>query len=276
MTDKDERFPWAFLAIAFGFNWLILLPGVLAGRGLFKLPLPVYALVAVGQFGPSLAAFILAFHSGGRAAAGQLFRRALQWRIAWRWWLVIIVVPPALGACAVALHRLSGAAAPASPLLAQPLAILPYAVFTLLLSGPVPEEFGWRGHLLPRLQSRWGALGASLVVGVIWAVWHLPAWFMPDVYQSYLPFGLFVLWAVAFSVLMTWVYNSTGGNLLAALLFHTMANVSNAVFPPVVSAPGGDQRAFLYLTLLYIVEAALVLLIAGAGLTQRQAPAKST
>lgn len=262
--NTKPKFPWAFLLITFSFTWLILLPGILSSRGVFALPMPLYALVAVAQFGPSLTAFILIFHKEGRADAKRLLQRAFNFRIPLRWLALIFLVPLAMNGTALLFHRLAGGSLPEMPYLAQPAAILPAFIFTLLMMGPVPEEFGWRGYLLDRLQSKWGALTASLVLGAIWWLWHLPAAFMEGVAQSYFPQAAYLVWCMAVSVLFTWMYNHTNGNLLAALLFHTMLNLANAIFPPLDLRPGGDQTAFICLTVMYATAAGIVTAIYGA------------
>jgi membrane protease YdiL (CAAX protease family) len=230
----------------------------------------MYALVAVAQFGPSLAGFVLTYHSDGRAGVVQLLRRAFNFHVPWKWLVAIFLIPPALAGTALAIHVLTGGRAPELQLLSQPVAILPSFFFILLLQGPVPEEFGWRGYLLDRLQSRWSALVASLVLGFFWWLWHLPAYFMQGVAQAYLPQGAYLTWVLAFSILMTWIYNNTGGNLLAALLFHTMANLANALFPTFELAPAGNQQAYYYLAILTVIAAALVVMIWGPQHLKRQ------
>lgn len=270
IEQKNVKFPWPFLLITFGFTWLILLPGVLASLGLFELQLPIYALVAVAQFGPSLTAFFLAYRSDGKAGAIQLLKRAFDFHISWKWLAAIFLIPPLLAGFALAIHILFGGRLPELQLLSQPVAILPTFFFILLLQGPVPEEFGWRGYLLDRLQSRWNALAASLVLGFFWWLWHLPANFMQGVAQASLPQGAYLIWILAFSVLMTWVYNNTGGNLLAALLFHTMANLSNALFPTFELTSGGSQRAYYILAALTVITATIVVLLWGPQKLKRQ------
>ena len=142
----------AFFGLAYGFTWLICLPGVLAGQGLIALPVPTVALIAVAQFGPTLAAFLLAVRAEGRAGAKRLLGRALDWRIPARWLVTTLLLPPALAGLALAVGLAGGAPRPTLPLLAQPLAILPSFLFIFFLQGPVPEEFGWRGYALDRLQ----------------------------------------------------------------------------------------------------------------------------
>jgi membrane protease YdiL (CAAX protease family) len=270
IEHKNVKFPWAFLLITFGFTWLVLLPGVLASLGLFELRLPMYALVALAQFGPSLTAFLLTFRNDGKAGAIQLLKRALNFHIPWIWLVTIFLIPPLLAGLALVIHVLLGGHLPPLQLLAQPAAILPSFIFILLLQGPVPEEFGWRGYLLDRLQSRWNALIASLILGFFWWLWHLPANFMEGVAQAYLPQIPYLIWILAFSVLMTWIYNNTDGNLLAALLFHTMANLSNALFPTFELTSGGSQPAYYYLAALTVITATLVVAVWGPQQLRRQ------
>lgn len=264
-TQTQTGFPWAFVAITYGFTWLILLPAVLSTFGALQLPFPILALVAIAQFGPSVAAFLLTFRAEGTRGALNLLKRAFDWRIPLRWLAAIFLLPLGVGAAALYLNLLSGGTLPTLALLSQPAAIVPTFLFILLLQGPVPEEFGWRGYMLDRVQSKYSALTASLVVGATWAVWHLPLF-----YIGYLPFPFWAYFiaVVALSVLFTWIYNNTGGKLLAALLFHAMFNLSIALFPP-MEASGGETRGFLLLTLLYVLVAALVVALWGAQTLMR-------
>ena len=125
IEQKNVKFPWTFLLITFGFTWLILLPGVLASFGLFELQLPMYALVAVAQFGPSLTAFFLTYRSDGKAGTIQLLKRAFNFHIPWKWLAAIFLIPPLLTGMALAIHVLFGGRLPELQLLSQPAAILP-------------------------------------------------------------------------------------------------------------------------------------------------------
>jgi membrane protease YdiL (CAAX protease family) len=265
--------PWAFFALALGFAWLVCLPGVLAARGLPTVPVPSVVLVAVAQCGASLAAFVLVARAEGRPGVRRLAARALDVRIPPAWLAAIGLLPLAANAAALALVGAAGGRVPDLPLLRQPWLVGPSFVFVFFLAGPVPEEFGWRGYALDRLQARWSALGASLVLGLFWGVYHLPAFFMAGTYHAALPLGPFLAQVLALAVLTTWVYNGTGRNLLAAMLFHTTANLANLVLPVFAAAPGADQRGVGYQTLLYVALAALVAVLWGPRRLSRPAPA---
>jgi len=125
--------------------------------------------------------------------------------------------------------------------------VLPVAFgFVFLLGGPVQEEFGWRGYLLDPLQKRLSALGGGVAVGLVWALWHVPLFFIPSetIYFEN-PFLGFAVSITLLSVLMTWVYNNTKASLLPALLFHTSFNWSQGMFPILDSDPASPTLVAL-------------------------------
>ena len=93
IRNSENRFPWAYIAISFGFTWLVLLPAVLAASGLLEMPFPSVLLAAIAQFGPSLAAFILVYRANGKSGLIRLLRRAVDFRIPFRWLFAIFLVP---------------------------------------------------------------------------------------------------------------------------------------------------------------------------------------
>ena len=126
------------------------------------------------------------------------------------------------------------------------------------------EEVGWRGYLLPRLQDRIGALTASIVIGVVWAAWHAPLFWLETTSQASFSPIWFTLHAVALSVLMTWMYNGTGGSLLLAVLFH---GVVNGWYDLVVGGVAPEAAAG------FLAPAAVLLTLVAAWLVLRHGPA---
>lgn len=188
--------------------------------------------------GPSLAGFVMAGVTEGRAGTVRLFRRVLLWRIAIRWYAVALLVLPAIWLVSVALTPGSMAAfrMPSAAVLFTYLGAFAFA----FLSSFFVEEFGWRGFALPRLQLRHGPLIGTLILGPIWALWHLPAWaFFPSATgagTSFLSFsfaGTFLTFAsetVAFAILITWLFNHARGSVLLAILIHATANATGGSF----------------------------------------------
>jgi len=261
-------FPWAYTLLAYGFSWLVWSPAVLATAGLIAVPLPLDVLTAVslmlGAFGPLFAALSVTERAEGRAGVRRLLRSGLQWRIGLPALALIVGLPLAASAAARALDTLTGGTPPPFAL-ETPWALIPTFVFILLLGGPLQEEFGWRGYALPRLQARWGALGATLILGVVWALWHLPFWFMAGSGMAGTPLPVYVLYTLGLTGVMTWLHSRTGGSVFAAILMHTMANFVSNVFPT-HGAQAHDSRAYLFLALIYLATAALLL-----GSTARRA-----
>jgi membrane protease YdiL (CAAX protease family) len=191
----------------------------------------------------------------------HLLKRALDFHFSILWLAVVLLLPLIVGAAAIGLYILSTGHGPALGMLSQPIMILPAFLMIFFLQGPVPEEFGWRGYLLDRFQARWSPLVASLLMGIIWAVWHLPSWFMDGTYQSFAPFWAFTIFDVAVTVLFTWIYNHTRGNLFLALLFHTMINLANSLFLSAGEVGNSNSLAFLFMTALYALTAIVVVVV---------------
>jgi membrane protease YdiL (CAAX protease family) len=156
-----------------------------------------------------------------------------------RWFLVILLIPVGVtGVAAVGASLLGGSEVvwgeAVRELRSNPLAILPTLFFATL--PPILEEFGWRGYALDRLQMNQSALGASLLLGVVWAVWHLPSFFLTGSFRREFVgfatsgFWLFMIGIVALSVIFTWVYNHTSRSILGIIFLHGWVNfVSDTV-----------------------------------------------
>jgi membrane protease YdiL (CAAX protease family) len=195
-------------------------------------------------------------------------------RIPVGWYVVIFLFVPILFATAVLLDVASGGSdtlaqirKSLTPFLSAPLMIIPF-VLLILINGPVPEELGWRGYVLDQLQGRWSALVSSIILGVIWTVWHLPLFFIKDMKHDVgirsLWFWLFVLQTIPVTVVFTWIFNNTLRSTLGAILFHFMANLTAEI-------ANKTDRTNLYSTLLWILAAIAVVSFCGADtLTRRE------
>ncbi|WP_336359939.1 type II CAAX endopeptidase family protein [Haladaptatus sp. ZSTT2] len=241
----------AFLVLTFGFSWGMWVPQALVAEGVLE---SVPTLPSIGAFGPTLAAFVLVTYANGVGGARHLARRAVQLDFPKRWLIPTLVLAPAIVLLSLGVAVVTETV-PSFPW-AGSLLILPIAfVVILLLGGPVQEEFGWRGYLLGPLQARFSALGGGIAVGLIWALWHVPLFYIPSetiYYQS--SFVGFTVSVTLLSVLMTWVYNNTNASLLPALLFHTTWNWSQGMFPILES----DPASLTMVVLLVVTTGAIV------------------
>jgi membrane protease YdiL (CAAX protease family) len=232
-----------FLVIAFGWSWLLWLPSVIISvtdsQSLMywmydvemSLGLGLIAIVGIfATFGPLVAAFTVTGLTEGREGMRRFWRRFWDVRLAGVWLLVSFLLPILL----IALPRIIVVPLGYPLQLAwasQPLVLVGWFLNNLTRSGGISEEFGWRGYALPRLQARWNALVSSIILGVIWTVWHLPLWFVAGSSQQGSSFWLFLANLVLLSVLYTWLSNNARGSILVAVVFHAMLNTVSQMFP---------------------------------------------
>jgi membrane protease YdiL (CAAX protease family) len=237
------RHPLAFyFIIAYAGTWLIWLPLTRSedGSGLlpFSSPLLATTFSFAAFLGPFLSAFVMTGSTEGRAGIGRLLRRFVLWRVGLGWYLFVLVGVPLIFALATVL--LPGA--PASFQGLAPLALLPLLglfVYIFFLGGPLGEEPGWRGFALPRLQRLHGPLVGSLILGPLWALWHLPLFFVPawDTPPTILNIVLYVVAATAVTIVFTWVFNNTKSSLLITILLHAAINTSFATLVVLFPTP---------------------------------------
>ena len=193
---------------------------------------PGRALVLLGTFGPGIVALALTRRREGAAGVRALLARIPPhgaplslYAFAVGWFAVLKLA-------AAALHRLATGAWPDFG--DVPWIVIPFAI---ALSTPVQagEEIGWRGYALPRLAARLGLASASLVLGAIWAIWHLPLFFVRDTDSFGRSFPLYFLDVVSISVVIAWLWERSGRRLLLPMLLH--AAINNTVVVPTRSSP---------------------------------------
>lgn len=241
-----------FFVFTFALTWLLWLPMLLADQHLIN-SVPGGLLLALGTAVPSLVVLGLAARTGGVAT---LMRGLTRWRLPARWYAAALLIPAVLMLTAMGLGVLLGATSPAFPAPGRWPLVAVNLLAVLLIGGPLGEELGWRGYALPRLERHFGFTVAAVLLGLIWAAWHLPLFLLPGTPQSQLPLGWFVLQTVAFSVVLAWVYGRTGSLLLVVL----MHGAVNKLAGPLRVFPGanGSLRPYVLTTLL-TVGAALLL-----------------
>lgn len=257
----------SFFVIAFALAWVIEVPLALSANGVLpKLPEPIAGLViAAATFAPAASAFIMTGLIDGKPGVARLLRRLVLWRVGIQWYLYVLVGVPVivlLGALVV-----PGVAASFQPLIGPMLAAYPLAfLMTFLLGGPLGEEPGWRGFALPHLQGRFGPLLGSVILGLMWALWHFPlfwsgVWTAPTLANMV----MFTVMITGLTIIMTWVFNHAKTSVLLTMLMHasfnTFANKGiGALFPaPILNDYG------LLPVLVGFTVTALVLIIVTRG-----------
>jgi hypothetical protein len=221
----------AFYLLAFLLSWLVWGAQIAQQHGLLAFHVPQ----KLAFFGVTTAAFVVASISGGRAGVLDLLRRMVRWRVPVRVYALAILVPALIAIVATGVHDLLGGAlvlGSAAPLGASVLYLVTNTPFMVLT-----EEVGWRGFALPRLQNGRNALAASVVVGALWGLWHLPLFFIADAPQASYPLVAFLLAATAQGVIMTWIVNRARGSVLVAGLAHAATDAALLYSATVSSAP---------------------------------------
>ena len=227
-------------------------------RALFFLP---------GTFAPAIVGILLTSRSGGATAVRALLGRLFRWRIGVRWYVFAISYVAFVKLVAAMVHRLIAGDWP--PFGQAPLYLLLVAA---IFSTPFQagEEIGWRGYALPRLSLRMGLASASLVLGIIWAVWHLPLFFIADTTTSGQSFPVYLLSVTGLSVAFAWLYWRTGGSLLLVMLLHAAANntkdivLSGLSVPTAVFSFDASLVAWLTVVFLWVAAADFLLRMGGA------------
>ena len=207
------------LTVFFVLTYLIMILTVVL-RLIFGLPFLLYWFFSI--WNPTISAILIYWLIGGWKEVKSLLKGFLIWRVGFKWYLAgfLLMIVPLTFAC---IYLLLGGTAPgAVPGLTLPMFL--FYLLSTLLSGPLSEETGWRGSALPILESKYNALNSSLILGLIWACWHIPLHFV----ESRLPFYIFIFLNLVISILITWAYNNTKGSLIISVIFHFCFNFNGA------------------------------------------------
>jgi uncharacterized protein len=237
-----------FFVLAYALSWW---PWILYALDLSPQP--------IAGFGPFLAAIVVLAITRGKTGVVALLRRMVRWRVAPVWYAVALLLPLAITVIAAMLNVLLGAQGASSADLGGWPSLIPTFLLLLLVPGlgGAWEEPGWRGYALPRLQTGRSALVASLMLGVLWALWHLPLMVVGEVNWSDL------VLVIAVSVVFAWVFNNASGSVLIVMLMHAMNNtISGNFFGPMFSGADSVRQSWL-LAALWCAVAIVVVIVAG-------------
>jgi len=266
-TTTARAFPLMYFVLALALTWVLWWLAVLDARGVISVPIPAQPL---GAFGPLVAAVIVTALESGRAGLRSLLGRILQWRVAPIWYGVALLGPPLLYLVAMALEVvLLGGQPPSLGALIGVVPVLVIITVYMVIFVALGEEVGWRGYALPALQARYGALVSSVILGSLWALWHLPLFFNPDLHYSDLPFVVQLALQIPLAILFTWVFNSTGGSVLMAILMHAVLNASTRLWSampeysvePPTAAEAAAQTVHINVMFAMVVGVAAVVVV---------------
>ena len=243
VSDKPKpsslvsKYPLAiFFLLVFGLTWPFMIVDGLGSHEIlpFRLPMPLMLLMG---YMPTLAAVIVTGMTKGKAGILELFKKLLIAKVGLRWIVFAIFGYALVCAGAIGLANLSGESSvsllsESFPQFSSPVEmVISIVVMFIVLSLVNGEELAWRGFALPRLQSKYNALISSLILGVFWALFHLPLFFtLTGSSQADANFLWFLLSTVCLSIIFTWMFNHTRGSVLLAYILHGATNTWTRVF----------------------------------------------
>jgi membrane protease YdiL (CAAX protease family) len=234
MEFKEEKKNLVlYFIFSYIISWILWLPSFLVSLNIIPSS-PVQILGNFAIFGPFIAAFVLTCANGKDGEVKRLFLSG--WNIKFnKIWIIALFLPIIIGGLSLAIVSII------EPMnrfqYAPPITMwIPNFFIYYFIGGPFTEEYGWRGYALDRLQARFNALFSSLILGLIWGVWHFPLFFIIGSAQSNIPIYEFLIIQITTSVFYTWILNNNRDktnniNVFLAIMFHAMANFSSMIFP---------------------------------------------
>jgi membrane protease YdiL (CAAX protease family) len=259
-TNKRVGLLLKFFSLTYAVSWTFFIAAVILSRATAPAD-PAFAmapglLVFAGTIAPALVALAIAARAGGISMAKAPLHGLFQWRVSARWYLFAVGYMPAIKLIVALAHRMMTGSWPRLDAQSPGVIMAAIVVSTPFQSG---EEIGWRGYALPHLVERIGFVGGSVLLGLIWACWHLPLFFLSvpgnDEYGQSFP--IWALGVTALSVAIAWLYLRTGGSLLLTMLMHSTVNNIPHFVPS--SAANGSMTAWLTTLFLWIAAAYFLL-----------------
>lgn len=250
----------AFFLLTFVIAWMIWLPiGYLA---------PEYFMLAIipGAWAPTIVSVLLIWLTDGKSGVRQFLSRVIRWRVSFQWYLVVLfgIAVIAFAAQGLNIWLFDGepiklnlpAGVPEDGLLIA----LPIIFFVnIFFGGPLAEDIGWRGYALPKLREKMSAFTASLLIGIVWVLWHLPFFWIPEgkIAVGGIPLLWFALLTTAWSVLFAWVYVNTE-SILMPVLFHAAVNTTLGTLGVLGQANGSLTPVILNTVLTWLLVGVIV------------------
>lgn len=255
-----------FFLLVFGLNAILWVSvdifGLKAPASLSDPALPWLLVALPAACGPTIAAFLMTAITEGRSGVTALWGRFWNRNLSIKWLLVTLLFLEVLKLAAILVARMvDGQPYPIVDAPNPLWTIIPLFLQMFVATG-MGEEFGWRGYVLPRFQAKWSALVSSIVLGLIWALWHIQAFFIPGLPLYQRNFLEYVPGIILASIVYTWIFNNTKGSVLAAALIHTAMNTS--VVP--------IQSSLWYYYGILLLAVILVVIIFGPKNLVRQKP----
>lgn len=218
-----------YFVLTFGVTWAFwLAPGALPGGGQLGAGGAGILFLYLGTFTPAFVAIAMTARAEGQLGVAALLRPLFKWNVAARWYVFAASYLVVIKLAAALVHRVTLGEWPEFG--TEPIIVMIGATaLSLVTLGQSGEEVGWRGFALPRLADRIGYGWAGIIIGVVWAAWHYPLFFIPGVSRPGYSIVLFTIQLTGISVGVTWLYARTGGSLWLTMLMHAAINNTGGI-----------------------------------------------
>ena len=257
----ENKIPIRFFVVTFLFSWLIWAVLVLNGSGIIssnflsQITLPV---ILLGAFGPAVGTIVSLYTIKGKGSLKKHFKSFLSLNFGLKVWLAMFLVLGFSAIIAWFLPELFGKDRIASML--PIIFAVPYLLLMIFLGGG-QEEIGWRAYIVPIIEKRHGLVIGSLIFGIIWAIWHIPLWFIPGTSQSYMNFFGFILLCIGYSYFFSWIIEASRNRFFSGVVVHGIANTFPVLFPFLNMEDNAIQiRYWIYCFLIFIIGIITVIL----------------
>ena len=243
----ENKVPVRFFAVTFVFSWSLWALAIILGSGssqdlVYMSSGIVMPLMLIGAFGPAVGAFVSLRSIEGKGAIKNYCKKFLSLKFGWKVWFLMFLILGGSYFISWIIPELFGEKR--IPSFLPNFYIFPIYLLLMIFFGGGQEEIGWRGYILPYLEKRYGLIIGSLILGIIWAIWHIPLWFIPGTSQAYMNFMVFAFMTIGYSYIFSWVREASGERLLSGLVIHGIANGFAAIFPTLIIENGAKQIRF--------------------------------
>lgn len=254
---NNVRFPFRFFLVTYLWSWILWTPLVLGSLKIIPVPgnhisILTFPFVVLGAFGPLAGALFVINQEKVKGSASKYLRNFLDFNLGWKTYIIPVIIFGGSTFIAWFFPELLGEKRLAM-LFPSIWVYFPCLLFMIFLGGG-QEEFGWRGYALPVLENKFGIWIANIILGIIWAFWHLPLWFIAGTSQTYMNFGGFILLMVGYSFILSWTKEISGNKPFSGLYVHGLSNSFIPVMPTLTLQKDMPQTRFwIWVTLTLVI-----------------------
>ena len=246
----------AFFGLTFLISWTFTIPLALRSLGILNIGFGGSTFIA--GFGPSIAAILITYRSSGTSGVSSLLKKLINISVRGRWYLFAFFGSGILGIAAFIMDAFI-AGRPPNFMWATNFQAFPLIFLLVFSSSSLGEELGWRGYALDRLNARFSADVANVILGLLLSIWNLPLFFITGRPQTEIPLLGFMLQTIGLTFLYSWLYKYTDGSVFLAMIFHAASRSYAEIIPylPLTATHGTTSSYIIFIGLIWLLVAAV-------------------